>query len=221
MTKKTEFAPSLLAADFSQLKDEVKLIKKADYLHLDVMDGVYVPNISFGPGLIKSVKKHSDLRFDTHLMITKPERYVKDFADAGSDLLTVHLEATDHIHRVIQMIKAEGLKAGCSLNPATPLTSLEYILPDLDHVLIMSVNPGFGGQSYIPQITKKITKLKQIIKENNYDCKIEVDGGIKDHNLKEIINAGADIIVAGSAIFGADDPSAALKNMRRIASDVK
>lgn len=217
---KTKFAPSLLASDFSQLKDELKLIKDADYLHLDVMDGFYVPNISFGPGIIKSIRKHSNLPFDTHLMVTKPERYINDFVEAGSDILTVHLEATDHIHRVIQLIKDQGIKAGCSLNPATPLTDLEYILADLDQVLIMSVNPGFGGQSYIPQITAKITKLKRIIEKNNYDCKIEVDGGIKNHNLKEIIKAGADIIVAGSAIFGAEDPAAALAQMREIAADV-
>jgi len=217
---KTEFAPSLLAADFSQLKNQIQLINDADYLHLDVMDGVYVPNITFGPGLIKAIKNQTELPFDTHLMITKPERYIKDFVEAGSDILTVHLEATDHIHRVIQMINDQGIKAGVSLNPATPIASLEYLLPELDQVLIMSVNPGFGGQSYIPQMTEKIVKLKKIIEANNYDCKIEVDGGIKTHNLKEIVNAGADIIVAGSAIFGAANPAQALAEMRSIASDV-
>lgn len=217
---KTKFAPSLLAADFSQLKDQIQLINDADYLHLDVMDGVYVPNITFGPGLIKSIRDQTELPFDTHLMITKPERFVEDFVEAGSDILTVHLEATDHIHRVIQMIKAQGIKAGVSLNPATPLESLEYILPELDQVLIMTVNPGFGGQSYIPQMTKKIAKLNKIIEVNNYDCKIEVDGGIKDYNLKEVVKAGADIIVAGSAIFGAAKPAEALKEMRSIASNV-
>ncbi|MGM0602756.1 MAG: ribulose-phosphate 3-epimerase [Bacillota bacterium] len=216
---KTQFAPSLLSADFSNLQQEIKKVEKADYLHLDVMDGVYVPNLTFGPGLIADIRKHTDMIFDTHLMMVNPEKYIEEFVKAGSNILTVHAEATQHVHRVIQMIKDHNVKAGCSLNPATPLQELEYVLPDLDLVLIMSVNPGFGGQSYIPQITDKIKKLRKIIDENNYNVKIEVDGGINTDNLSKIISAGADIIVSGSSIFGHKNPAAALEEMREIAAD--
>ncbi len=213
-----KFSPSLLAADFSQLSEEVEKISAAEYLHLDVMDGFFVPNITFGPGLIKALRPHSNLKFDTHLMIEKPERYIEDFAKAGSDLITVHQETSAHIHRTIQQIKAAGCQAGCALNPATPIAELEYLLPELDLVLLMTVNPGFGGQSFIDIMYEKIKRLKKIIDKHNYPIKIQVDGGIKPANLEKVVAAGAEIIVAGSAIFGQEDPAQALKEMRNLVS---
>lgn len=209
-----KFSPSLLAADFSNLREEVKKIKMADYLHLDIMDGNFVPNITFGPGLIEDLRPYSDLTFDTHLMIDHPERYIENFAKAGSDIITVHDEATLHTHRLIQQIKNTGCKAGVSLNPATPLDNLEYLLSEIDLVLIMSVNPGFGGQSFIPQILVKIERLATIIEKRGLDVEIAVDGGINQANIQDVVRAGADIIVAGSAIFKTDDPAKALENLR-------
>jgi ribulose-phosphate 3-epimerase len=200
-------APSLLSADFANLKEEIKKIEDggAHYLHLDVMDGVYVPNISFGAPVIKSLRRITKLPFDVHLMVDRPERYIKDFVDAGSDIITVHEEATVHLHRTIQLIKSFGVKAGVSLNPSTPIENLEYVIEDIDLILIMSVNPGFGGQSFIHAMADKIKKTRKIIDERNLDIILEVDGGIKLNNVREIVDYGADLIVAGSDIFGVED----------------
>ncbi len=202
-----KIAPSLLSADFANLKDEIKKIENggADYLHLDVMDGIYVPNITFGPPVIKKLRAVTNIPFDVHLMIDRPERYIKDFVDAGADLITVHEEATIHLHRAIQEIKSHGIMAGVSLNPATPLENIEYILEDIDLVLIMTVNPGFGGQSFIESMKDKIKKLRKIIDERGLNIIIEVDGGVKLENAREILDCGANLLVAGSDIFGAED----------------
>lgn len=202
-----KLSPSLLSADFADLKNEVKKLERggADYLHLDVMDGNYVPNISFGAPIIKSIKKITKLPLDVHLMIDRPERYIEDFANAGADIITVHGESTTHIHRVIQIIKSLGVKAGISLNPSSPLSSLDYIIDDIDLILIMSVNPGFGGQSFIPAIKEKIKKTRKLIDSSGKDIILEVDGGIKLSNVEGIVKLGADLIVVGSDIFNAGD----------------
>ncbi|NLN14149.1 MAG: ribulose-phosphate 3-epimerase [Tissierellia bacterium] len=202
-----KLAPSLLSADFANLKEEIEKIKVggAEFLHLDVMDGNFVPNISFGIPVIKSLRKVTDLIFDVHLMIEKPERYIKDFVQAGADIITVHQEASLHLHRTIQEIKSHGVKAGVSLNPATPIDVLEYIIKDIDLILIMSVNPGFGGQSFIPAMLDKIRATRDLIDRENPGVILEVDGGIKLSNAKELVEAGADLLVAGSEVFGAED----------------
>ena len=190
----TKLAPSLLSADFSDLRSEIKRIEigGADYLHLDVMDGSFVPNITFGAPVIKKIKKVTKLPFDVHLMIDKPEMFIKDFIDAGADILTVHQEASTHLHRTIQEIKSHGILAGVSLNPATPLETLEYIIDDLDLILIMSVNPGFGGQSFISSMEEKIKRLRKLINTRKPDIILEVDGGIKLDNVKYIKELGTD-----------------------------
>lgn len=202
-----QIAPSILSADFSNLKDEILKLEKggADYIHLDVMDGIFVPNITFGAPVIKNIRKFTNIPFDVHLMIDKPERYIKDFVDAGADIITVHQEATTHLHRTIEMIKSFGVKAGVALNPATPLETLEYVLDYVDLVLIMTVNPGFGGQKFIDSTRRKIKKIKRMVTERDLNVLIEADGGIKLDNFREIVDCGLDIIVVGSGIFEADD----------------
>ena len=215
-----KLAPSILSADFARLLEDVKKVEKAgcEYLHIDVMDGHFVPNITLGPGIVKSLRKDVNMVFDAHLMIENPDNYIKEFADAGCDIIVVHQEACTHLHRTIQNIKSHGLKAGVALNPATPIETIKYVLQDVDMVLLMSVNPGFGGQSYIPVVTEKIKELKALIDEMNLDIDIEVDGGVKPSNIAEVVNAGANVIVAGSAIFNAGNIDEAVKSLRENAS---
>lgn len=201
-----KLAPSILSADFAALGEDVKKAERAgaQYLHIDVMDGAFVPSLSLGFPIIQSIRKLTDMVFDVHLMICDPDRYIADFAAAGADIITVHAEACPHLNRTIASIKEQGVKAGVVLNPATPLTELEYILEDLDMVLLMTVNPGFGGQKYIESCTRKIQDLRKLITDRGLNIDIEVDGGIKLDNVKKVLDAGANVIVAGSAVFGGD-----------------
>jgi len=217
-----KLAPSILAADFGNLLSDVKKVENAgvEYLHIDIMDGHFVPNISFGPVVMKALKGKTDLVFDVHLMIENPDMFIDEFVDAGADIIVVHQETCKHLHRTIQNIKSRGVKAGVSLNPATPINVLEDILEELDMVLIMSVNPGFGGQSFIESSVGKIKRLKKMIDERGLDIDIQVDGGVKASNIRKVVEAGANVIVAGSAIFKAADVDTAVKEMRAEVADL-
>lgn len=215
-----KMAPSILSADFARLLEDVKKVERAgcEYLHIDVMDGHFVPNITLGPAIVKSLRKDVNMVFDAHLMIENPDNYIKDFVDAGCDMIVVHEEACTHLHRTIQNIKSFNVKAGVALNPATPIENIKYILNDIDMVLIMTVNPGFGGQSFIGTMIDKIKELKALIDEKGLDVDIQVDGGIKPSNVSEVVKAGANVIVAGSAIFNSDDIESTIKEFRLNAS---
>ncbi|MEW6714108.1 MAG: ribulose-phosphate 3-epimerase [Nitrospirota bacterium] len=211
-----KIAPSILSADFSRLGEEIKAAEKAgaDLIHIDVMDGHFVPNITIGPLVVKAVKKVAAISLDVHLMIESPDRYIKDFADSGADIITVHAEASTHLHRSIQNIKECGVKAAVSINPATSLSSIEFILPFVDMVLLMSVNPGFGGQKFIPEVLLKIKELKKIIVENKSKAEIEVDGGVTIDNVAEVNKAGADIVVMGNAFYNSKDYAETVRIVR-------
>lgn len=209
-----KIAPSILSADFSNLEVAIQEVSNADYLHIDVMDGHFVPNITMGPLVVEAIKDKTDNLLDVHLMIEDPDKYIPDFAAGGAELITVHAEACPHLHRTIQNIKAQEVQAGVALNPATPLTTLENILPDIDLVLLMTVNPGFGGQTFIENMLPKIKKLRTKIEEQGLEVDIQVDGGIKPHNVDRVAAAGANVIVAGSAIFGAAKPGQAVEELK-------
>lgn len=213
-----KIAPSILSADFMRLGEEIKAAEAAgaDMLHIDIMDGHFVPNITIGQSVVESIRKITTLSLDVHLMIEEPDRYLRDFIKAGADILTVHLEASAHLHRTVQWIKESGIKAGVSLNPATPIWSLDHILSDVDLVLLMTVNPGFGGQGFIPQMIDKIKTLKKILVEKGLATLIEIDGGVKVDNAREIADAGADILVIGSAFFNSEDYGVLTRRLRGI-----
>lgn len=210
-----KIAPSLLSADYCNMEKGIREIEnESDYLHCDIMDGVFVPNISFGIQMVKRIHEVSQVPLDVHLMIVEPEKYIERFAEAGADIITVHVEATRHLQRTLTQIRECGIQAGAVLNPATPLDCLTYILDDLDMILLMSVNPGYGGQKFIPAVLQKVKDLKKMLDGAGKDIPIEVDGGVNLDNAEEIVNAGAEVLVAGSAVFGAKNPNEAIKRLR-------
>ena len=216
-----KISPSILSADFSRLGEDVQAVDRAgaDYIHIDVMDGHFVPNITIGPLVVEALRKVTAKPLDVHLMIENPDLYIADFARAGADIITVHQEAVPHLHRTVQLIKSLSKKAGVSLNPATPVETLDIILDELDLVLIMSVNPGFGGQSFIPSALDKIRTLRQRITERGLSTELEVDGGVKIDNIREVVAAGADVLVAGSAVFNTEDYAATITALRENAAN--
>ncbi|MEJ7624803.1 MAG: ribulose-phosphate 3-epimerase [Pyrinomonadaceae bacterium] len=210
-----ELAPSILSADFTRLAEAIEQVKEggAKILHVDVMDGHFVPNITIGLPVVRSIRKATDMIIDTHLMISEPGRYASEFVKAGADMVSVHVEADAHLHRSLTDIREHGAKAGIAINPATPLETLTEALPYADFVLLMSVNPGFGGQSFVPTMTDKLRRLKAIINARGLSVQIEIDGGIDENNIEQIVGAGADIVVAGSAVFGQPDPTEATQRL--------
>tara|TARA_B110000858_G_scaffold47111_1_gene54315 strand:- start:98 stop:748 length:651 start_codon:yes stop_codon:yes gene_type:complete len=214
----TLIAPSVLAADFANLQRDSEMLNasQADWFHLDIMDGVFVPNISFGMPVLKAIAKHATKPLDVHLMIVNPDQYIETFAELGSAVLTVHYEACDHLHRTLQKIKSCGMKAGVALNPHTPISVLESIIKDVDVVCIMSVNPGFGGQSFIEETYTKVEELKAMITKKGSNALIEIDGGVTNKNAKQLIDAGANVLVAGSYVFGADDPIKTIEGLKAL-----
>jgi len=211
-----KIAPSILSADFSKLGEEIQAVEKAgaDMIHIDVMDGCFVPNITMGPIVVKAVRKMTHLPLDVHLMIQNPDAYIKDFADAGADMISIHIETCPHLNRSIQILIENGVKPGIALNPSTPIENLKWVLTQIDYVVLMGVNPGFGGQTFIPNTLDKITELKQMIVEKKQNIEIQVDGGVNTHTVDKISRAGCDIFVAGSAVYGKSDYETAITQLK-------